>query len=66
APAGAASAPAANDRAMIPIGTTPMSLTTTTANTPAIDPMLDETKRILSDYISLLSANKILIANQPK
>ncbi len=30
---------------------------------PAIDPMLDETKRILEDYISLLSSNQMLIAN---
>jgi len=29
----------------------------------AVDPMLDETKRILEDYISLLSSNQILIAN---
>jgi carboxyl-terminal processing protease len=29
----------------------------------AIDPMLDETKRILEDYISLLSSNQMLIAN---
>jgi carboxyl-terminal processing protease len=29
----------------------------------AVDPMLDETKRILEDYISLLSSNQMLIAN---
>jgi carboxyl-terminal processing protease len=29
----------------------------------AVDPMLDETERILEDYISLLSSNQILIAN---
>ena len=27
------------------------------------DPMLDETERILEDYISLLSSNQMLIAN---
>ena len=31
--------------------------------TPAIDPMLDETERILEDYISLSSSNQVLIAN---
>jgi carboxyl-terminal processing protease len=30
---------------------------------PATDPMLDETERILEDYISLLSSNQTLIAN---
>jgi carboxyl-terminal processing protease len=30
---------------------------------PAVDPMLDEARRILADYISLLSANQVLIAN---
>jgi carboxyl-terminal processing protease len=30
---------------------------------PAVDPMLDETERILEDYISLLSSNQMLIAN---
>jgi carboxyl-terminal processing protease len=30
---------------------------------PAVDPMLDETKRILADYIALLSANQVFIAN---
>jgi carboxyl-terminal processing protease len=29
----------------------------------AVDPMLDETERILEDYISLLSSNQMLIAN---
>jgi hypothetical protein len=32
-------------------------------NPPAVDPMLDETERILEDYISLLSSKQILIAN---
>jgi carboxyl-terminal processing protease len=32
-------------------------------NSPAVDPMLDETERILEDYISLLSSNQMLIAN---
>jgi hypothetical protein len=27
------------------------------------DPMLDETERILEDYISLLSSKQVLIAN---
>jgi carboxyl-terminal processing protease len=30
---------------------------------PAVDPMLDETERILEDYISLLSKNAVLMAN---
>ncbi len=30
---------------------------------PGVDPMLDETERILEDYISLLSSNQMLIAN---
>jgi carboxyl-terminal processing protease len=30
---------------------------------PVVDPMLDETERILEDYISLLSSNQMLIAN---
>jgi carboxyl-terminal processing protease len=30
---------------------------------PAIDPMLDEAKRILGDYISLLSASQVMVAN---
>jgi carboxyl-terminal processing protease len=29
---------------------------------PAVDPMLDETERILEDYISLSSSNRMLIA----
>jgi carboxyl-terminal processing protease len=31
-------------------------------NPPAVDPMLDETERILKDYISLLSTNQVLIS----
>lgn len=31
---------------------------------PDVDPMLDETERILLDYISLLSKNGVLMANQ--
>jgi carboxyl-terminal processing protease len=46
---------------------TPAGSTTVTAvpepNPPAVDPMLDETERILEDYISLLSSKQILIAN---
>ena len=55
---------------------TAASLTTSTSSTqtastqiadapkpPAVDPMLDETERILEDYISLLSSNRMLIAN---
>jgi hypothetical protein len=30
---------------------------------PAVDPVLDEAKRILADYISLLSASQVLIAH---
>jgi carboxyl-terminal processing protease len=45
----------------------PAGSTTATAvpepNPPAVDPMLDETERILEDYISLLSSKQILIAN---
>jgi carboxyl-terminal processing protease len=46
---------------------TPFGSTTATAATPlptppAVDPMLDETERILEDYISLLSTNQVLIA----
>ena len=54
----------------LPAGTlpTPVGSTTVTAavpapNSPAVDPMLDETERILEDYISLLSSNQMLIAN---
>jgi len=40
------------------------TITTTTAGVPASnDPMLDETERILEDYISDLSSNQMLIAN---
>jgi carboxyl-terminal processing protease len=46
---------------------TPAGSATATAvpepNPPAVDPMLDETERILEDYISLLSSKQILIAN---
>jgi carboxyl-terminal processing protease len=46
---------------------TPVGSTTTTAGTepnpPAVDPMLDETERILEDYISLLSSKQVLTAN---
>ncbi|HZI30826.1 MAG TPA: hypothetical protein VFF11_00720, partial [Candidatus Binatia bacterium] len=31
---------------------------------PDVDPMLDETERILLDYISLLTKNGVLMANQ--
>ncbi len=49
---------------------TPGTNSTQTASTkiagapkpPAIDPMLEETERILEDYISLLSSNQVLIA----
>jgi carboxyl-terminal processing protease len=37
--------------------------TSTTFANPVVDPMLDETERILEDYISLLSSNQMLIAN---
>jgi carboxyl-terminal processing protease len=37
--------------------------TTTTLANPVVDPVLDETKRILEDYISLSSSNQVLIAN---
>ena len=30
---------------------------------PPFDPMLDETERILGDYVSLLGRNGLLIAN---
>jgi hypothetical protein len=36
--------------------------TTVAAEPSGNDPMLDETERILEDYIPLLSANKVLIA----
>jgi carboxyl-terminal processing protease len=32
-------------------------------SSPAVDPMLNETERILEDYISILSSKQILIAN---
>ncbi len=54
----------------LPAGTlpTPVGSTTVTAAVPepnshATDPMLDETERILEDYIPLLSSNQMLIAN---
>ena len=34
-----------------------------TPKPPAVDPMLDETERILEDYIPLLSSKQMLIAN---
>jgi hypothetical protein len=43
-----------------PVGTTIAA--EPTPKPPAIDPMLDETERILEDYISLLSSNRVLIA----
>jgi carboxyl-terminal processing protease len=45
---------------------TPVGTTITaepTPKPPAVDPMLDETERILEDYIPLLSSNHMLIAN---
>jgi carboxyl-terminal processing protease len=43
---------------------TPVGTTTEPMPKPtAVDPMLDETERILEDYISLSSSNQMLIAN---
>jgi carboxyl-terminal processing protease len=33
------------------------------SKSPPVDPMLDEARRILADYISLLSANRVLVAD---
>jgi carboxyl-terminal processing protease len=44
-----------------PVGTTIAA--ESTPKPPSIDPMLNETERILEDYISLLSSKQILIAN---
>jgi carboxyl-terminal processing protease len=38
-------------------------ITVPTPKPPSVDPMLDETKRILADYISILSASQVLIAH---
>ncbi len=47
----------------LPAETEPMSPTTITNGAPTpYDPMLDETERILGDYISLKSSNQVLIA----
>jgi carboxyl-terminal processing protease len=47
-----------------PTGSTTTTTTEApTAKSPGVDPMLDEAKRILEDYISLLSSNQMLIAN---
>jgi len=56
----------ANTLAASPLPTPARSTTVTAVpepNSPAVDPMLDETERILEDYISLLSSKQILIAN---
>jgi carboxyl-terminal processing protease len=47
---------------LTPSGTT-TAVTVPQSHPPAVDPMLDETERILEDYISLSSANQMLIAN---
>ena len=39
-----------------------MSQATEIESTPPVDPMLDETENILEDYVSVLSANRTLIA----
>ena len=44
-------------------GASTTTTTTVVAEPSGVDPLLDETKRILEDYISLLSSNQILIAN---
>ena len=36
---------------------------TTESNPPGVDPMLDETKRILEDYIALFSASQMMVAH---
>jgi carboxyl-terminal processing protease len=47
----------------LPAETEPMPPTTITNGAPTpYDPMLDETERILGDYISLKSSNQVLIA----
>ncbi len=45
-----------------PAGSTESPTTTLPAGPAPNDPMLDETERILRDYISLLSSNQILVA----
>jgi carboxyl-terminal processing protease len=45
-----------------PIGSTTATAAPPPPPPPAVDPMLDETERILEDYISLLSTNQVLIA----
>jgi carboxyl-terminal processing protease len=44
-------------------GASTTTTTTVAAEPSGVDPLLDETRRILEDYISLLSSNQILIAN---
>ena len=45
-----------------PVGSTSVTTVPPPPTPPAVDPMLDETERILEDYISLLSSNQVLIA----
>jgi len=59
-PAGETNAVAANSA---PEGTNSTAAAAKVADAPKLpDPMLDETERILEDYISLLSSNQMLIA----
>ncbi len=47
----------------LPSGSTTSTVATDSSpKPPGVDPMLDETERILADYISRLSSNQILIA----
>ena len=45
-----------------PVGSANVTTVPPPPTHPAVDPMLDETERILEDYISLLSSNQVLIA----
>jgi carboxyl-terminal processing protease len=45
-----------------PVGSANVTTAPPPPTPPAVDPMLDETERILEDYISLLSSNQVLIA----
>jgi carboxyl-terminal processing protease len=70
-PLGETNTVAESSRPADPIAATPEAKTNgsqtpiivPTPKPPSVDPMLDETKRILADYIFLLSANQVLIAH---
>jgi carboxyl-terminal processing protease len=53
----------ASSHGLLPMSTiSSNSVATPSPNVPVVDPMLDETRRILEDYVTLLSSNQVLIA----